>query len=68
MSYAYVHEAVAAAVRRSFPKLKVTSSRPIAGGADEWKLDLEGGTKAERDAAVAYAREFAEGWVYRPKK
>jgi hypothetical protein len=66
MKYAYVHEAVAAAVRRKYPKLKATSSRPIAGGVDEWTIDLEGGTKAERDAAMSYARKFAEGWLHQP--
>jgi hypothetical protein len=66
MKYNYLHEAVAAAVRRKHPKLKVTGSRPIAGGVNEWKIELEGGTKAERDAAMAYARKFAEGWAHMP--
>ena len=58
--------AIAAAVRRKYPQLQVSSSRPIAGGPDEWKLDIKGRTKAERDAAMAYAKKFAEGWLHKP--
>jgi hypothetical protein len=35
MGYAYLHEAVAAAVRRKFPQLTVTSDMP-AGEVDGW--------------------------------
>jgi len=35
MRYAYLHEAVAAAVRRKFPQLTVTSDMP-AGEVDGW--------------------------------
>jgi hypothetical protein len=58
-----VHDAVADAVRRKFPTLTVTEAR-IA--IDPWKLKVEGGTRAERDAAMAYAKLFAEGWMHKP--
>jgi hypothetical protein len=45
----------------------VTSSRPIAGGADEWKLDLAG-SKTERDEAMEFAKRFANGWLHNPTK
>ena len=47
MKHAYLHEAVAAAVRRKFPQLTVTSAYP-PGEVDGWVLDIKGGTKAER--------------------
>lgn len=66
MKHTYLHEAVAAAVRRKYPKLQVTSDLPIKGGPDKWRLDIKGGTKAERDAAMDFARRFAEGWLHKP--
>jgi len=65
--YAYVHEAVAAAVRRKFPQLTVTSDYP-GGESDSYVLDVKGGTKAERDAAMAWAKKYADGWTHRPTK
>jgi hypothetical protein len=29
-------------------------------------LDIKGGTKADRDAAMPYAKQFAEGWMHKP--
>lgn len=63
--YDYVHEAIAAAVRRRFPALTVTSDYPPTD-INGWVLDITGGTKAERDAAMEWARKFAEGWTYKP--
>jgi hypothetical protein len=65
VKFSYLHEAVAAAVRRKFPQLQVTSDQP-AGDVDGWKLDIKGGTKAERDAAMAWAKKYAEGWTHKP--
>jgi len=67
MKYAYVHVAIAAAVRRKFPQLQVTSDL-AAGDIDGWKLDIKGGTKAERDSAMTWAKKYAEGRTYRPTK
>jgi hypothetical protein len=53
-----VHDAVADAVRRKYPTLTVTEARLTV---DPWKIKIEGGTKAERDAAMAYVKQFAEG-------
>ena len=65
--YAYVHEAVAAAVRRRFLMLTVESTYP-EGDINGFELDLKGGTKEQRDKAMAFAKRFAEGWVQRPTK
>ena len=65
--YAYVHEAVAAAVRRKFPQLTVTSDYP-GGDVNGYVLDIKGGTKAERDAAMEWAKKYAEGWAQPPRK
>ena len=67
MKYANMHEAVAAAVRRRYPKLTITSDSP-AGEVDGWQLDITGGTKAERDKAMEFAKRFAEGWLHKPTK
>ena len=65
--YTYVHEAVAAAVRRKYPALSVESTYS-PGDVDSWKLDIKGGTKAERDEAVDFAKRYAEGYLYKPPK
>jgi len=67
VTFSYLHEAVAAAVRRKYPKLTITSEYP-AGDPYAWDLDIKGGTKAERDAAMAWAKKYAEGRTYRPTK
>ena len=67
MKYAYLHEPVAATVRRKFPQLTVTSDYP-GGQVDGYVLDVKGGTKAGRDAAMTWAKKFAEGWKRRPTK
>ena len=60
--YVWLHEAVAAAVRRKYPQLQVESDHK-PGEVNGWTLDLKGGTKAERDEATEFARRFAEGWM-----
>ena len=65
--YTYVHEAVAAAVRRKYPALGVESAYS-PGDVDSWKLDIKGGTKAERDEAMAWAQKYAEGWLNKQSK
>ena len=65
--YTYVHEAVAAAVRRKYPALSVESTYS-PGDVDSWKLDIKGGTKAERDEAMDFAKRYAEGYLYKPPK
>jgi len=67
VKFSYLHEAVAAAVRRKYPKLTVTSEYP-AGDPYAWDLDIKGGTKAERDEAMEFAKKFAEGWLHKPTK
>ena len=57
--------AVAEAVRRKFPTLTVTDADLTD---DPWKIAVVGGTKAERDAAMAYANQYAEGRMYTPGK
>ena len=66
MKYAYVHE-VTAAVRRKFPQLTVTSDYP-PGEPNSYTLDIKGGMKAGRDAAMEFAKRFAEGWLHKPTK
>ena len=66
MKYAYVHE-VTAAVRRKFPQLTVTSDYP-PGEPNSYTLDIKGGMKAGRDAAMAWAKKYAEGRTYRPTR
>jgi hypothetical protein len=58
-----VHDAVADAVGRKYPQLIVTAARVAI---DPWKIKVDGGTKADRDAAMAYAKQFAEGWMHKP--
>ena len=58
--YAHLHEAVAAAVRRKFPQLTVTSDYP-GGEVDGYVFDLKGGTKSERDAAIEQLIWFHAG-------
>jgi hypothetical protein len=58
-----VHDAVADAVGRKYPSLIVTAARVTT---DPWKIKVEGGTKADREAAMAYAKQFAEGWTHKP--
>jgi len=66
--HAYVHEAVADAVYRRFPQLTVTSDYPTSE-PDGYQLELNGGTKAERDQALAFAKQFhATGLVGSPFK
>jgi len=57
--HAYVHEAVAAAVRRKFPQLTVTSDYP-GGEIDGYTLDIKGGTKAEPAEALTWAKKYAD--------
>lgn len=49
---------------RKYPKREVTSDSPPAN-IDGCTLDVKGGTKAERDAAMDFAKRFAEGWLHR---
>ena len=67
MKHAYAHEAVAAAVRRKYPQLTVTSDYS-PGEPNSYVLDIKGATKGDRDAAMAWAKKYAEGWTHRPTK
>jgi hypothetical protein len=60
-------EAVAATVRRKYLQLTVTSDYP-PGEPDGYELDIKGGTKAERDAAMAWAKKYAERLTYKPTR
>jgi len=50
-----------------YPQLTVTSDYP-PGEPNSYALDIKGGTKAERDEAMAYARKYAEGRQHKPTK
>ena len=63
--YVWLHQAVAAAVRRAYPHLTI-DDHSADDDSGPIELTITGGTQADRDEALQFATRYTLGWAGKP--